>query len=145
MHEIWASSAENDAHPLGTGDWAATEFIVQAPHIRSVEVAAGADGSGRVQLSVYDEHQQELASGEADIVDWRAKYTFEKVVDVSDHLGKRLFLVVRNVWPERVRVYFTEHDADPRITTYLPCANKLVAQCPNPQARDLSAIVVGRW
>ncbi|WP_433788742.1 hypothetical protein [Actinoplanes sp. CA-252034] len=145
MHEIWPSSAQNDPHTMEEGGWAATDFPVQAPYIRSVEVAAGSEGNGKVQLSVYDEHQQELASGEAEVRDWRAKYTFEKPVDVRAHLGKRLFLVVRNLWPEKVRVYFTEFDADPSVTSYLPCANKRLAQCPNPQARDLSAMVVGRW
>jgi hypothetical protein len=145
MHEIWASSAENVARTLPKGSWAATDFQVRQPYLRSVEVAAGADGLGKLQLTVYDEHQQELASGEAVVENWRAKYTFEMPIDISAHLGKRLFLVARNIWPEPVRVYFTRNDRSPDTSSYVSCGQERVIQCPNPQARDLSAIVVGRW
>ncbi|MDG4821754.1 hypothetical protein O7635_07800 [Asanoa sp. WMMD1127] len=145
MHEIWASSAENVAFPMGKGDWVATDFEVNQAYIRSVEVAAGADGPGKLQLAIYDLHQQELASGEAAVVDWRAKYTFERPVDVRAHLGKRLLLVARNVWPVAVRTYFTKNDRVPAATSYRSCGNNRIIDCPSREAGDLSAIVVGRW
>ena len=144
MHGIWPSSAENVAHALPQGTWVATEFLVEAPLLRSIEVAAGANGPGRLLLSVYDEHQQEIASGEAPVSDWRAKYTFEKLVDISAYQGKRLFLVARNLWPEEVRVYFTKQDRDTRVSTYLSCPDRKITRCANPAARDLSAAVVAR-
>lgn len=148
MHEVWASSAENVARLLKQGEWAMTDFPATAPYLRSVEVAVGPSAEpndiDRVLLIVYDEHQQEIASGEADIQGYRAKFVFEKPVDIHDYLGKRLFLQVRNIYTNSRRVYLTNYDKDRSVTSYISCGAPKAVSCPNPQAQDLSTLVVGR-
>jgi hypothetical protein len=159
MHELWASSAENLSLTLvrrtpsqtRTGNppsWAMTDFTVTQPYLRSIEVAAAADRPGRLQLLVYNEHSEEVASGEADIdmTTSRAKVTFEKSRDISPYLGKRLFLMARNIFTQPVRVYFSKSDLDRSVTSYVDCGAHVTSYtaCPNPYPRDLSTLVVGR-
>jgi hypothetical protein len=49
-----------------------TDFPVKLPYLRSVEVAAAPENA-RIVLNVYDANQNVVASGEATIVNWRAK------------------------------------------------------------------------
>ena len=141
MHEVWASSAENTWHRFSLGQWAMTDFPVTQPYLRSVEVAVA--DVPEVQLIVYDEHHQELAAGEAPVVDYRAKYIFEKPVDIHDYVGKHLFLQVRNISSTRMRVYFTKFDRDRSVTSYLWCRAPRATNCPNPEPQDLSALIIG--
>jgi hypothetical protein len=141
MHEVWASSAENTWHRVRTGRWVMTDFPVTQPYLRSVEVAAA--DVDEVQLIVYDEHGQEIAAGEAPIVDYRAKYIFEKPVDIHDYIGKRLFLQARNISRTPMRVYFTKNDRDRSVTSYLWCPAPKATDCPNPRAEDLSVLIIG--
>ncbi|GGN96938.1 hypothetical protein GCM10010112_88690 [Actinoplanes lobatus] len=137
MHEIWPSSTQNVAHPLNRRDWVATQFRVTGSRIHSVEVAAGGEGA-RLLLAVVDERGTGIASGEADVRDWRAKVTFPVPVDVARHLR------VHHLWPAAARVYFTGTDLDPGVGTYVRCERPRLTDCPDPEPRDLCAIVIGR-
>ncbi len=108
-----------------------------------MEMAAGPNG-GKVLLSVKDEHDQEIAQGEAVIEGYRAKVVFDKAVDLTDYVGRRLHFELRNIYGERVYVYLTDHDRDRRVTSYLSCAMRPATSCPNPEAQDLSVLIVGR-
>ncbi|WP_204298773.1 hypothetical protein [Actinoplanes campanulatus] len=143
MHEIWPSSAQNVARPLNRRDWVATQFRVTGSWILSVEVAAGGEDA-RLLLAVVDERGTEIASGEADVRDWRAKVTFPVPVDVARYQGTRLYLRAHNLWPAAARVYFTRTDLDPGVGTYVRCERPRLTDCPDPEPRDLSAIVIGR-
>jgi hypothetical protein len=142
-HEIWPSSQENISVPLTKkGDWVMTDFRVSLPYLRSVEVAAGAEGS-RILLSVYDAHMQEIKAGEKVISGYRGKVIFDPVVDVSSYVGERLYLKVTKIYDDPIHVYFSRNDADPGITSYRRCGGKPL-ECPNDAAHDLSVLIIGR-
>jgi hypothetical protein len=144
IHEVWASSAENVTHFLDErGDWAMTDFKVTVPYLRSTEMAAGPNGS-KVLLSVKDEHDQEIAQGEAIITDYRAKVVFDSAVDVTDYVDRRLHFELKNIYGGRVYVYLTKNDRDRTVTSYLSCPSRPAVSCPNPKAQDLSVLIVGR-
>jgi hypothetical protein len=143
MHEIMSSSTENIRSPLGKRDWAMTDFRVTQPYLRSIEVAAGPNGA-RIGLGVYDEHMQEVVSGETTVTRYRAKFTFEQPKDISKYAGSRLYLRATNIYGNELRVYFTNHDVDSGITSYLRCPNPRPLDCVNPRVQDLNALVVGR-
>ncbi|WP_127503968.1 hypothetical protein [Actinoplanes solisilvae] len=143
MHEIMSSSLENTTVRLGPGGWAMTEFRVTRPYLRSIEVAAGSNGE-KILLIVYDENAQEIASGEPIISGYRAKHIFRQPKDISAYVGSRLYLMAANLPEREARVYFTKHDADPGINSYLRCPRPRPLDCLNPRKQDLNALVVGR-
>jgi hypothetical protein len=142
--EVWASRDNNVSVPLPAHKgWAMTDFPVKLPYLRSVEVAAAPE-NGRVVLNVYDANQNLVASGEAPIVNWRAKVTFDPPRDVSRFGGARLYLSVDNIFGQDVRVYFSKDDEAPGYTSYLPCARPRRLDCPNQDDRDLMVLIIGR-
>ncbi|WP_030441944.1 hypothetical protein [Actinoplanes subtropicus] len=85
-----------------------TDFPVKLPYLRSVEVAAAPENA-RVVLNVYDANQNLVASGEAPIVNWRAKVIFDPPRDVSRFVDSRRYLSADNIFGQHVRVSFTNN------------------------------------
>jgi hypothetical protein len=120
-----------------------TDFPVKQPYLRSVEVAAAPENA-RIVLNVYDANQNLVASGEAPIVNWRAKVLFDPSRDVARFVDSRLYLSADNIFGQEVRVYFTKGDEAPGFTSYLPCTRRPRLDCPNPYDRDLMVLIMGR-
>ncbi|MEV6851802.1 hypothetical protein [Actinoplanes sp. NPDC051411] len=142
--EVWASREDNVSVPLPAHKgWAMTDFPVKLAYLRSVEVAAAPENA-RLVLNVYDANQNVVASGEAVVVNWRAKVVFDPPRDIAHFVGSRLYLSVDNIFGQDARVYFTKDDEAPGYTSYLPCPRTRRLDCPNPYDRDLMVLVIGR-
>jgi hypothetical protein len=145
MQEVWASSSENVHKELRDRQWAATDFPVTQPFLRSVEVAAGPPGVKKVQLIVYDPQMQEVASCENPInADWRVKCIFDDPIDIHFYLGQHLYLLVKNIVRQPIRTYLTKNDRDRSVTSYLSCGQPKLIECPNPHPQDLDVLIFGR-
>jgi hypothetical protein len=142
-HEVWEEGGNAHFHRVARNQWAMTDFLVTQPYIRSVEVnVAGVD---KVRLAVIrqvgPDAWQPVAYDEPSIEDQRAKIIFKDPLDVRADLHKRLFLQVFNVAQGSMHVYFTTHNVNRSVKSYLWCPRP-AATCVH-RGEDLNALIVG--